>query len=260
MMSVVNYSFALILMLAIAIAFWGVSLVKKDVSIVDSLWSLFFIIAVVAIYAQLDTATLRANLVLLLVSVWGIRLSLYITIRHWGKEEDHRYQVIRENNNPGFSFKSLYLIFSFQAFIAWIVAWPLFFSIESTSSFNLLDILALVLWLVGMYFECVSDYQLYRFKKNPDNKGKILTSGLWQYTRHPNYFGECLIWWGFFCFALSSGAYIAVLSPLLMTFLLLKFSGVMLLEQTMKTRPGYEVYMQHTNAFVPGIGNKRGVR
>jgi len=249
---------ALVPMFIVAGVFWLISLLKKDVSIVDSLWPLFFIIAAVTMFNDQALTSDRALLVLCLVVIWGLRLSIYITLRHWGHEEDHRYQSIRSNNQPGFAIKSLYLIFGFQALIAWIIALPLFYTISSAAPLNMLDGLAVLLWLVGMLFESVSDYQLYQFKKNPENKGKILTQGLWKYSRHPNYFGECLVWWGFFMFALSDFAYLTIISPLLMTFLLLKFSGVNLLEKSMKTRPGYEHYMQHTNAFIPGSGYSKG--
>ena len=122
---------SLVLMLLAGILFWLISIVKKDVSIVDGLWSLFFVIAAVLTYSQLETVSLRAQIVLLLVLIWGLRLSAYITIRHWGQPEDHRYQTIRANNEPGFTFKSLYLIFAFQALIAWVIALPLFYAIDS---------------------------------------------------------------------------------------------------------------------------------
>jgi len=258
-MNIITQSFGVLIpMLIVGAVFWVFSLIKKDVSVVDSLWSLFFIIASLAVVNDLQVISDRAMLVLVLVTIWGLRLSAYITLRHWGHEEDHRYQTIRENNQPGFAFKSLFMIFAFQALVAWLVAWPLFYAMNSTAPLTILDGLAVLLWLVGMFFETVSDYQLYKFKKKPENKGKILTQGLWKLSRHPNYFGEFLVWWGFFVFALSNGGYISIISPLLMTFLLLKFSGVSLLEKTMKARPGYELYMQNTNAFIPGIANKQG--
>lgn len=243
-------------MLIVAVFFWAISLIRKDVSIVDSLWSVFFIISTSALFFQIEMPSLRAQIVTLLVVIWGLRLSLYITIRHWGHEEDHRYQTIRANNEPGFNFKSLYLIFLFQAALAWIIAMPLFFSVTSENSFSYVDLIGISFWLVGMIFESVADYQLWKFKKNPENAGKILTTGLWKYTRHPNYFGEFMIWWGYFCFAWSAGAWFTIFSPLIMTFLLMKFSGVGLLEQTMKLRPGYEKYMKSTNAFFPGCLRK----
>jgi len=253
-MNLSSYIDALILMLLTSFVFWLISVIKKDVSIVDSLWSLFFVIAAVATYISQEEATLRATIVLVMVVIWAARLSLYITIRHWGHDEDHRYQAIRLNNEPGFKYKSLYLIFIFQALIASVVALPLFYSIESTSTLNFFDFIAIVLWSVGMFFESVADFQLYKFKQDSQNNGKVMTSGLWKYSRHPNYFGECLIWWGYFSFALSDGGLISIISPIIMTFLLLKFSGVNLLENTLKSRPGYEEYMKNTNAFIPGLG------
>ena len=252
-MNLMIYLNALMPILIVAMFFWGVSLTRKDVSIVDSLWSVFFIVATFVVFLQVKNPTLRAQIVTLLVLIWGVRLSLYITIRHWGHEEDHRYQAIRANNEPGFNYKSLYLIFFFQAGLAWIIAMPLLFSVTSESSLTYIDLTGFVFWLVGMFFESVADYQLWKFKKNPANSGKILTDGLWKYTRHPNYFGEFMIWWGYFCFAWSAGAYFTIFSPLIITFLLLKFSGVGLLEQTMKRRPGYEKYMKSTNTFFPGF-------
>jgi len=256
-MNIEHYFYALIPMAFAAIIFWLVSLIKKDVSVVDALWSLFFVIACTYFYCQLDQLSLRAEVLFAMVIIWGLRLAGYITIRHWGQEEDHRYKTIRDNNNPGFEYKSLYLIFGFQAVVAWIIAIPLFYGMGTEAAFGWLELFGIVLWLVGMVFEVAGDYQLWKFKQDNNNKGKILTAGLWKYTRHPNYFGEFLIWWGYFFLAISSGAYWIIISPLLMSFLLLKFSGVMHLENTLKTRPGYESYMNNTNAFIPGSPAKR---
>jgi len=253
-----HYFEILIPLLLITFLFWLLSIIKKDVSIVDSLWSIFFIIASIYSYIQLDNPSSRAQIVTLLVIFWGLRLAFYITIRNWGHEEDSRYQKIRNNNEPYFQLKSLYLIFLFQAILAWIIAVPIIISIQSTEELGFFDWIGLGFWLAGMYFESTSDYQMWKFKRNPANKGKINSQGLWGYSRHPNYFGECLIWWGYFCFSLSSNAYMAVISPLIMTFLLLKFSGVALLEKSMKTRPGYDQYIKTTNAFFPSLIKKRG--
>ena len=254
-MSVEHYFYTLIPMGLAACFFWLISLIKKDVSIVDSLWSLFFIIACTYYFSQIEALSLRAQIIMIMVIIWGLRLSAYITIRHWGQEEDHRYQTIRKNNNPGFQFKSLYLIFAFQTIVAWIIAMPLFYGMSSNVPLNWLDSLGIILWMIGLFFEVIGDYQLWKFKRNKENKGKILTRGLWQYTRHPNYFGEFLIWWSYFFIAINSEAYWIIISPLLMTFLLLKFSGVVHLENTMKIRPGYEEYMKNTNAFIPGFNS-----
>jgi steroid 5-alpha reductase family enzyme len=254
-MTVYDYFYALIPMTTLAFIAWLISVRKQDVSIVDSLWSLLFVAAASYYLWALDDISLRAQIIYALVLIWGIRLSAYITLRHLGQAEDHRYQRIRANNQPGFAFKSLYLIFLFQAALAWIISLPLFYAMSSGDALGYLDYLGIGLWTCGMLFEATADQQLYRFKKQPENKGKLLTSGLWTYSRHPNYFGEFLIWWGFYLLALSaadaSGAAIAIISPLIMSLLLLRVSGVALLERSMRLKPGYETYMQNTSAFFP---------
>lgn len=266
-MTIDNYFYSLIPMLALAFIAWLVSVRKQDVSIVDSLWSILFVAAASYYLWVLDEVSLRAQIIYVLVLIWAIRLSAYITLRHLGHEEDHRYQRIRANNQPGFAFKSLYLIFMFQAGLAWIISLPLFYAMGSGNPLSAIDYLGIGLWLCGMLFEATADQQLYRFKKQPDNKGRLLTRGLWAYSRHPNYFGEFLIWWGFYLLALSatnaSAALIAVVSPLIMSLLLLRVSGVTLLERSMRLKPGYEDYMQKTSAFIPWFKkrdrNKSGV-
>ena len=236
-----------------AIPVWLYSVIRKDVSIVDSLWSLFFL-ALAIIYA-LATQTLseRGWLVLALVAIWAIRLSVYITVRNHAEPEDYRYQTIRANNQPGFWFKSLYIVFLLQSTLAWIISLPLLVAIPSSSAIGILDAFASFLFIVGFIFEAVGDYQLSRFKANPKNEGQVLDSGLWQFTRHPNYFGNSCIWWSFYLFALSAGAWWTIIAPLLMTFLLLRVSGVAMLERTIvERRPAYAEYVQTTNAFIPG--------
>lgn len=254
-MTINNYFYSLIPMLALAFIVWLLSVRKQDVSIVDSLWSILFVAAASYYLWVLDEPSLRAQIIYALVLIWAIRLSAYITLRHLGHAEDHRYQQIRANNQPGFAFKSLYLIFMFQAGLAWIISLPLFYAMSSSSALSVIDYLGIGLWLCGMLFEATADQQLYRFKKQPENKGRLLTRGLWAYSRHPNYFGEFLIWWGFYLLALSAtdapAAVIAVISPLIMSLLLLRVSGVTLLERSMRLKPGYEDYMRNTSAFIP---------
>ena len=244
-MNIELYLQALGLMLVAGLVTWLISLVKKDVSIVDSVWSLFFVIAAF-VFIDFNTENVRSWIILALVLVWALRLSAYITLRHRGQPEDKRYQEIRNNNQPYFGIKSLYLIFIFQALVAWVVALPLLPALHITADIGALDILGIGLWLTGMVFEATADQQLWQFKQNPANRGKVLNRGLWKY------FGEFLIWWGYYCFALSNDAWWAIVSPLIMTALLLKFSGVTLLEKSMSKRPGYDEYMKNTNAFFPG--------
>jgi steroid 5-alpha reductase family enzyme len=232
---------------------WLVSLAKRDVGIVDSLWAVMFFIAAVTYALALDETGPRATLILVLVGLWALRLSGYITWRNHGEPEDRRYQQIRANNEPNFAFKSLYIVFGLQGVIAWIVSLPLLAAIASPAPWGWLDYLGLALWGVGMVFEAGGDFQLARFKADPANKGKVMDRGLWRYTRHPNYFGNACIWWGFFLIALSAGGWWAIISPLLMTFLLLKVSGVSMLEKDIhERRPKYRDYILRTNAFFPG--------
>ena len=190
---------------------------------------------------------------MLLVFLWSIRLAGYITWRNWGEGEDYRYQAIRRNNSPNFEFKSLYIVFGLQAGLAWFISLPLLAAMTSTAPMGVLDILGVALWIVGFVFESLGDLQLAQFRADAGNKGKVLRTGLWKFTRHPNYFGDFCIWWGFFLMALSAGGWWSILSPLMMSFLLLRVSGVAMLERDIgKRRPEYAEYVATTNAFFPG--------
>ena len=246
------YFQALYAMLGLGIATWLLSVMKRDVSIVDSIWSLMILIAAIVYFVNNTAIGFRETLIFYLVAIWALRLSVYLTWRNWGQPEDYRYQQIRKNYSPWFALKSLIIIFGLQALLAWLVSLPLLPALSVTQPLSLLDGIALLIWSVGMGFETIADFQLQRFKANPDNRGKVLQSGLWRYTRHPNYFGEFCIWWGFYLFAVSTGGWWTILSPLLMTFLLLRFSGVALLEKDIhERRPGYRDYIARTNAFFP---------
>ena len=247
------YSIALMVILAVGIVSWLFSLVKKDVSFVDSLWSLLFLVAAAVFALEAQPISIRGKLVLALVAIWALRLSIYITARNWGQPEDYRYQSIRANNEPGFAFKSLYIVFGLQGVLAWLVALSLLPAITSDYSLTGIDLIAATLWLVGFVFEAGGDYQLARFKAGDDSKGRVLDTGLWRYTRHPNYFGDFCIWWSFFLFAVASGGWWSIASPLLMSVLLLKVSGVAMLEKSISDRrPEYAEYIRRTNAFFPG--------
>ncbi|MGW8247891.1 MAG: DUF1295 domain-containing protein [Acidiferrobacterales bacterium] len=252
------YLVTLAVLLVFGTVFWVVSLYRNDVSIVDSLWSLMFLLA--AILYSFPPAELgpRGLLVLGLVSIWSIRLSAHITVRNHGQGEDRRYQEIRANNEPGFRFKSWYIVFGLQAVLAWIISMPLLLAINSNAPLSLFDMAGAGLWLIGMVFEAGGDYQLLRFKRDPANLGRVLDRGLWRYTRHPNYFGEATIWWGYYLFALAAGGEWSIYAPVLMTLLLLKVSGVALLEKDIQERrPGYREYVERTNAFIPWLPKSR---
>lgn len=237
----------------VAVLGWLVSLPLRNVSIVDSLWSLMFLLAAIVYVLGQPEASARAMLVLALVAVWAIRLAGYITWRNHGHGEDFRYQKIRANNEPGFALKSLFIVFGLQAALAWLISLPLLAAINSTAPLGWPDFLGAGLWLVGMVFEAGGDWQLARFKADPANRGKVLDSGLWRYTRHPNYFGDFCVWWGYFLIALPAGGWWSVIGPVLMSVLLLRVSGVALLEKDIgERRPAYRDYVRRTNAFFPG--------
>jgi steroid 5-alpha reductase family enzyme len=235
---------------------WLVSIIKRDVSIVDSTWSLM-LFAMALTYtgpAWLNGGlSARAMLLLLLVGAWALRLAVHISWRNRGGEEDRRYQAIRRRHEPGFAFKSLYLVFGLQGLLAWFISLPLLAAATGSSHPGMLDALAVLVWLTGFGFETAADAQLAAFRARPQNRDRVLDSGLWRYSRHPNYFGECAIWWGFYLLAVAAGGWWSFPAPLLMTVLLLRVSGVTLLERDISDRrPGYRAYVQHTNAFIPG--------
>lgn len=237
---------------AIGVAAWAWSVARRNVAIVDSLWSLMILAALASYVAFSAELSGRGALVLALVTLWALRLSIHITVRNHGEPEDRRYQAIRANNQPHFWFKSLYIVFGLQAFLAWIVALPAVAAAASPAPLGWLDLAAVAVWAIGMAFEVVGDWQLMRFQRQRSSRDAVLDTGLWRYTRHPNYFGEALLWWGVFLFALAAGAWWAIVSPILMTFLLLRVSGVALLEKDIADRrPAYRAYVERTSAFVP---------
>jgi steroid 5-alpha reductase family enzyme len=239
-------------LLAFGVLGWILSLFRNNVTHVDSMWSLFFVIAGVVYLNQVHSVTDRSMILLILVTLWAVRLFTYLTWRNWGPHEDHRYAEIRRNNAPNFAFKSIYIVFGFQAVLAWIISLPIYGAISSANPMNSLDYIGIVIVCLGFIWETIADWQLTVFKRNYANKGKVLNTGLWRYSRHPNYFGECMVWWGLYLIALAGGAWWAIFSPILMTLLLLKVSGVALLEKTIvERRPEYAAYVQSTNAFIP---------
>ena len=236
---------------ALAIATWLVSLKKGDVSIVDGLWPIFIWIGGLA-HAWPAPLSPRGGMAMSLLTIWAARLCIHITQRNHGEPEDRRYRKIRANNQPYFEWKSLYIVFLLQAALAWIVALPLMATSQAATGFGLLDAAAVGLIFFGIVFEACADWQLARFKERPDTRGQVLETGLWRYSRHPNYFGECCVWWGFGVLGFASGAWWSLASPILMTVLLLKVSGVNLLEADIgERRPAYAHYIRATSAFVP---------
>ncbi|MEY3464905.1 MAG: DUF1295 domain-containing protein [Steroidobacteraceae bacterium] len=253
MFDVTIYLSALVWLAVVAVLGWLVSVLRRNVDLVDSLWSLMFLLALVCYWRLAPQQTERGLLLIALVGVWALRLSVYLTARNWGHDEDRRYRAIRARNDPGFTFKSLYLVFGFQAVLAWLISVPLLGATLGDAPLGPLDYLGVSLWVVGFVFEAGGDWQLARFKRDPANAGKVMDRGFWRYTRHPNYFGDFAIWWGFYAIALSAGAWWSIPGPLLMSVLLLRVSGVRLLERDIgERRPAYADYVRRTNAFFPG--------
>ena len=244
---------ALAATLTLAAAVWVLSVINRDVSIVDSAWSLLIVLSGAVFLVLSPEVGVRAGVVMVLAGLWGARLAIHITVRGWGEAEDRRYQEIRARNQPHFQCKSLYLVFALQAVLAWIVSFALIAAIAGERPWHWLDAVGVFAVVAGAAFEAIADWQLYRFQSAPDSGERVLDSGLWRYSRHPNYFGEFCVWWGFFLLALAAGgAWWALASPLLMSVLLLRVSGVTLLEKDISSRrPGYRRYAERTNAFFP---------
>ncbi|MFM9888730.1 MAG: DUF1295 domain-containing protein [Burkholderiales bacterium] len=239
---------------SLAVLGWVLSLIKRDVSIVDSLWSIFFLLGAIVYANSVEASGLRATLLLALVAIWALRLAVYLTWRNWGETEDRRYQAIRARNEPGFASKSLYLVFGLQGALAFIIAFPIFAGLGGAAPFGVFDYAGVAVWAIGFIFEVVGDRQLARFKADRSKRGKVLDTGLWRYTRHPNYFGEAMLWWGLYLIAIGAGGWWTIFAPVLMTFLLLKVSGVTLLEADIQERrPDYRAYIARTSAFVPWL-------
>ncbi|MBM3994997.1 MAG: DUF1295 domain-containing protein [Planctomycetes bacterium] len=242
----------IVLTLALMTVLWGVSLVLRDVSIVDVFWGLGFVVIASLCFFLTEEITVRKTLLLLLTSIWGLRLSIYLALRKFGTPEDYRYQAMRAWIGHQFWLVSLFLVFGLQGILMNIVALPVVMGQLDTSPIGFWAVLGVALWTVGLVFEAVGDYQLALFKADVNNRGKVLDQGLWRYTRHPNYFGDFLVWWGIFFAAQGQGSWWTVIGPLVMSFLLIRVSGVALLERSLKnSKEGYEDYMARTSAFIP---------
>ena len=242
---------------------WAVSVRRRNVTVVDTLWGLGFVLIAWLTWLRSDGYAFRQLLLCGLTTLWGLRLAIHLHQRNHGKAEDPRYADWRKAGGRWFWLTSLFKVFLLQALFLWVIA--LAVQAGQTSSRpdhpTVLDVAGMVVWLVGFFFESVGDWQLARFKADPANRGKILNKGLWRYSRHPNYFGESLIWWGIFLIALSDPRNgWTIVSPLLITLVLLKMTGVALTERIMlEKKPEYREYSEQTPAFFPWVP-KRGKR
>ncbi len=199
----------------------------------------------------------RGFLVTLLVTVWGIRLAWHIHKRNRGKTEDYRYAEWRKTWR-WFYLRSYFQVYVLQGTLLFLVVFPvLLINQINGESINTLDLIGLLVWLIGFFFESIGDAQLARFIKDPSNKGRVLQSGLWKFTRHPNYFGEVTQWWGIWILALSvPNGWIGIIGPLTITFLILKVSGIPMLEKKMIENPAFQEYAQKTSMFIPWFPKK----
>jgi len=240
---------------------WMISLVLRNSSIVDPMWGTGLVLSNWFSFALTpDGFWARKLLISILVTIWGLRLTIHLLRRNLGKGEDYRYREWREQAGGRWWWYSYFKVFLIQGAVMCVLAAPFIAAHSSPvpATLTLIDLLAIPVWATGFFFEAVGDWQLSRFLADPANKGKLLRSGLWRYTRHPNYFGESTMWWGHYLVALSvpNGVW-TIVSPALITFLLLRVSGVTLLEKSMKeTTPGYREYVESTSAFVPWFPRK----
>jgi steroid 5-alpha reductase family enzyme len=233
--------------------------IKKDNSIVDFAWGIgFILVAILTFFLETEFVT-RHVLVTALIFIWGTRLATHIALRNKGRGEDFRYAQWRKDWGKWFFIRSFFQIFMLQGFLLLIIAYPVMLINHSEETgFVFLDILGLIIWLIGFVFEAVGDYQLAKSKRKAENKGKIMAQGLWRYTRHPNYFGETAMWWGIFLIALSvKNGWTAIVSPLLITFLLLRVSGITMLEKKYVGNKEFGEYAKRTSAFFPWFPKKR---
>ena len=239
---------------ALMLVTWLVSLPLRNASIVDLIWGLGFVLVAWAVRLTVDGNAARQWLLVAMVTIWGLRLSIYLTWRNHGNGEDYRYQAMRRHWGPRFWWVSLFTVFALQGVLMWTVSIGVQLGqVPDTPGLGPLAALGVLVWIVGITFEAVGDAQLARFKGNPDNHGKVMDQGLWRYTRHPNYFGDACVWWGIALVAAESGlGAFGIIGAVVMTVLLRRVSGVTLLEKSLKKRrEGYEEYIARTSPFIP---------
>ena len=232
---------------------WVVSLVRRDVSVVDVYWGPGFALAALWYLWWTPSPGLRGWLATAGAVLWAGRLGIHLGVRWWRKgEEDPRYAAMREEHGSAFPLRSLFTVFGLQALLIWLLS-PLFLAVvRAGGAPGALGWTGVGVFLFGLIWESVADAQLSRFKADPSNRGEVLDSGLWRYSRHPNYFGEAVLWWGIWLLALDAGAGWTVYVPVAVTLLVVRISGVPLLEEHLEsTRPGYEAYARRTSAFIP---------
>ena len=255
------YVQAFLVIMILMTTLWIISVFIKNASIVDPFWGFAFVLAGIFYFISTDGASVRKIILLILVVAWGMRLSIFLGWRNFGKGEDYRYKQFRKDyGEHRYWWVSFFQVFLLQGLLSWIISVPLlaaqYYSVDS--QLNIVDYIAFTVWVIGFVFEAGGDFQMARFKANFANKGKVMDKGFWRYTRHPNYFGDATVWWAFGLFSIAAGSYLPLIGSLLMTLLLLKVSGVSLLERTLKeTKPQYSDYIKKTNSFLPWFPKKQ---
>lgn len=243
---------AALAIVAAAVVLWGVSLARRDASVADPAWGPGFVLVAAVSVGVTGGGQPRGWLALALVAAWGLRLGWHLLRRNLAHGEDPRYVAMRAAHGARFAWVSLFTVFLLQGVLLWLVSLPLQVAAGSTAALNGFDLLGACVVVAGLAMESVADAQLVRFRADPSNRGKVLDTGLWAWTRHPNYFGDAVVWWGFGLFSVGAGAWVALAGPALMTFLLRRVSGVTLLEQDIAVRrPGYADYVQRVPPFFP---------
>jgi steroid 5-alpha reductase family enzyme len=239
---------------------WVVSIIVKNVSIVDLFWGFGFVLASVFYFLKTDGSEPRKTILIVLAAIWGMRLSVYLARRNIGKGEDFRYKQFRKNyGEKKYWWISFFQTFLLQGILMWLISAPLLGAqyYGQNKPLGIFDIIGIILWIIGFCFEAGGDFQLARFKSDPSNRGKVLDRGFWRYTRHPNYFGDSAVWWGYGFLCLASGSWLPILGSILMTALIIKVSGVALLEKSLKEqKPQYKEYIEKTSAFLPWFPKK----
>jgi steroid 5-alpha reductase family enzyme len=239
---------------------WIASIILKNVSIVDLFWGFGFVVASAFYFLNSEGHGNRKTILMVLVGIWGLRLSIYLAWRNVGKGEDFRYREFRKKYGENrYWWVSFFQTFLLQGILMWLISSPLLGAQLNgqNNPIGILDYTGILLWVIGFSFEAGGDYQLAAFKANPANKGKVLDTGFWKYTRHPNYFGDSAVWWGFGLICFSAGSYLPVLGSILMTALIIKVSGVALLEKSLKEqKPQYRDYIARTSSFIPWFPKK----
>jgi steroid 5-alpha reductase family enzyme len=252
---------AFVLIIAMMTCLWIVSVVLKNASIVDPFWGLGFVLTGGFYFMTAGGLDIRKSIMMMLVTLWGLRLSVYLTWRNRGKGEDFRYREFRRKYGAHrYWWISFFQVFLLQGILMWLISAPLLGaqSHGSDRPLGILDWSGIAVWMIGFLFEAGGDVQLAQFRAKPENKGKVLERGFWRFTRHPNYFGDSAVWWGYGLLCLAAGSYLPVLGSIVMTALIIRVSGVVMLEKTLReTKPQYKKYIERTSVFFPWFPRKK---